>query len=89
MLPLTSMINTCGHYARQQFYITQPVIRVDLDLSSYDMIEWSEEQKRRGSPLYAQNVVIDTGVGQKKSLKTMPRRLLSWTINPTPCKKRE
>lgn len=39
MLPLTSMINTRGRYVRQQFYVTQPVIRVDLDLSSYDMIE--------------------------------------------------
>lgn len=83
------MIKTRGHYVRQQFYVTQPVIRVDLDLSSYDMIEWSEEQKRRDSPLDAKNVVIDTAVGQKKSLKTMPRRLLSWTINPTPCRKRE
>ena len=42
---LTGIINTRGHYARQEFYIIQLAIRVDSDLSSYDMIEWPEEQK--------------------------------------------
>ena len=39
MLLLTGIINTSGHYARKKFYVIQPVIRVDSDLSSYDMIE--------------------------------------------------
>ena len=29
----------------KSFYVLQPVIRVDLDLSSYDMFEWPEEEK--------------------------------------------
>ena len=29
----------------KRFYVIQPVIRADSDLSSYDMIEWPEEQK--------------------------------------------
>ena len=45
MLLLTGIINTRGHYARQKFYVIQPVTRVDSNLSSYDMIEWPEEQK--------------------------------------------
>ena len=36
---------TREHYARQKFYVIQLVTRVDSDLSSYDMIEWPEEQK--------------------------------------------
>ena len=45
MLLLVSIVNTRGHYARQKFYIIQLATRVDSDLSSYDMIEWLEEQK--------------------------------------------
>ena len=30
---------TRDHYARQKIYVIQPVTRVALDLSSYDMIE--------------------------------------------------
>ena len=33
------ILNIRGHYARQKFYVIQPVIRADSDLSSYDMIE--------------------------------------------------
>ena len=29
----------------KKFYVIQPVTRADSDLSSYDMIEWPEEQK--------------------------------------------
>ena len=39
VLLLTNTINTRGHYTRIQFYVIQPVTRVDADLSSYDMIE--------------------------------------------------
>ena len=39
------ILNIRGHYARQKFYVIQPAIRADSDLSSYDMIEWPEEQK--------------------------------------------
>ena len=45
MLLLTGIKNTRGHYAHKKFYVIQPVTRVDSDLSSYDMIEWPEEQK--------------------------------------------
>lgn len=39
VLLLTNIINTGGHYIRMQFYVIQPVARVDSELSSYDMIE--------------------------------------------------
>ena len=29
----------------KKFYVIQPITRADSDLSSYDMIEWPEEQK--------------------------------------------
>ena len=45
VLLLTGIKNTRGHYARKNFYVIQPVTRADSDLSSYDMIEWPEEQK--------------------------------------------
>ena len=45
MLLLMSIINTRGHCARKKFYVIQPITRADSDLSSYDMLEWPEEQK--------------------------------------------
>ena len=39
MLLLTGIINTRGHYARQKFYVIQPVTRVDSDFSFYDTVE--------------------------------------------------
>ena len=45
MLLLTDIINIRGHYARKKFYVIQLVTRVDSDHSSYDMIEWLEEQE--------------------------------------------
>ena len=45
MLLHAGIINAGSHYARKKFYVIQPVTRVDSDLSSYDMIEWPEEQK--------------------------------------------
>ena len=39
ILLLTGMINTHGHFARRKFYVIQLITRIDLDLSSYDMIE--------------------------------------------------
>ena len=45
MLLFTTMRNTRDHYARSKFCIMQLITRVDLDLSSYDVIELPEEQK--------------------------------------------
>ena len=84
VLLLTGIKNTRGHYARKKFYVIQPVTRVDSDLSSYDMIEWLEEQKymrltvRCGE---AEDVTVDAALSQRIS----PGRLTSgrnrWKAN--------
>ena len=42
----------------KNFYVIQPVTRVDSDLSSYDIFEWPEERKACDSRL-DEGVVID------------------------------
>ena len=58
MLLFTGIINTRGHYARQKFYVIQPVARVDSDLSSYDMIEQPKERKRMRLTIRCEKSVI-------------------------------
>ena len=60
------MIDTHGHYARQKFYVIQPVIRVNLDLLSYNMTDL-RNKNAYNSPLDAKNIVTDAEIVQKSS----------------------
>ena len=84
VLLLTGIRNTRGHYARKNFYVVQPVTRADLDLSSYDMIEWPEEQKcmrltvRSGEP---EDVTMDATLPQWISSERLTSDRNRWKSN--------
>ena len=83
MLLLTATINSHGHYAHQKFYVIQPVTRVDSDLSSYDMIEWLEEQKSMRLTIRCEEYCHDTGVRVVvSSLKGVIMKLVSQQKSP-------